>query len=121
MDIKSFFRQDRVKKLVTDRNAWFLVSGLLVGYALFGYFNDKILIFVGGGKYSGVGPQFAQGEQAELAALGYVSFAIAGLFFSATRLKFSARSQKLETSNGAVLGIVFILIGLVLVGFRTPS
>ena len=108
-----------MNKIATPRNFGILVSVLLVAYALFGYFTDNILIFSG---RSGTGPQYAHGEQAVLAALGYVSFAVAALVFAVGSLvKPSARTPGLEISSSVIWAIVFIIIGIVLVGFRTPN
>ena len=110
--------ETRMKKLATPRNFCILAGVLLIAYALFGYFNDKILIFSG---RSGTGPQYAHGEQAILTALGYVSFAVAAFILAGTRLVRSSERPAPQISSHAVMGIVFILIGIVLVGFRTPN
>jgi hypothetical protein len=108
-----------MKKLATYRNFGILIGILLIAYALFGYFSNEILIFTGRGRG---GPQYAHGEQVILAALGFVSFAIAAFIFSASGMDDpSDLPDGHATNNYAVFGIVFVLIGLVLVGFRTPG
>lgn len=110
-----------MNEIATPRNFGILASVLFVAYAIFGYFTDNILIFVGN-KGSGTGPQYAHGEQAVWAALGYVSFAIAALV--------SALGEPVEPSEGTsgrevpskvIWAIVFGIVGIVLVGFRTPN
>ena len=105
------------KELATPRNLGLLVGVLFIAYALFGYFTDRILIFVGNRR----GPQYAHGEQALLAALGYASFAAAA-FLSAFGKLFppSARPREFEFSFRAGLFFIFLIAAIILVGFRTP-
>ena len=100
-------------------NFCLLVTVLFIAYALFGYFTDRILIFVGN---KGTGKaQYAHGEQALLAALGYASFAAAA-FLSAFGKLFppSARPREFEFSFRAGLFFIFLIAAIILVGFRTP-
>ena len=109
----------RMKEITVIRSFCVMVGVLFIAYALFGYLSDKILIFSGKGR--GVGPQYAHGEQALLAALGYVSFAVAAFIVSRTHGVRSAARPVAQFSHHVVIGIVFILVGIVLVGFRTPG
>ena len=104
----------------TLRNFAILVSVLFVAYALFGYFTDNILIT----SSRGAGPQYAHGEQAVLAALGYVSFAIAALVSAlGVPVKPSAPTpgRAVSVSSSVIWAIVFGIVGIVLVGFRTSN
>ena len=103
------------------RNICILFAVGFVAYALFGYFTDNIMILGGASKYGGT-RRFAHGEQALWAAFGYVSFAIAALLFAMPNpLKPAGRPQHFHFSGTALIGIVFALIGLALVGFRVPG
>ncbi len=115
---KCHFRKTRMNEIATPRNFGILASVLFVAYALFGYFTDNIWIV----SSRGTGPQYAHGEQAVLAALGYVSFAIAALVSAlGDPVAPSERTPGREVSSRVIWAIVFGIVGIVLVGFRTPD
>ena len=109
-----------------------MVAALFVAYALFGYLTDDIRVFIGKGR---PGPRNAHGEQAAWAALGYLSFAIAaavvaiGGFAKPTKRiykSFSLSSTETDVpqpgfASSFILAILFAIIGIILVGFRTPG
>lgn len=113
------------------RNVGGVIGALFFAYALFGYLTDDILIFSGKGRGS---PLYAHGKQAAWAALGYVSFAVAaaiiavGGFVKPIKRIESSSSNSTEVArpqlgiqSSALLAVVFVIIGIVLVGFRTTS
>lgn len=109
-----------MRKFATRRNFCILAGVLLIAYALFGYFNDEILI-LGGSKGLG-GPKYARGERALWAALGYVSIAVAALLFAKQGLlRPTRRPQNLKLSGRVIIGIVFFFIGLMLLGFMASG
>jgi hypothetical protein len=119
-----------LKKLVSGRNFGNLVGVLLIVYALWSYFSDEIRIIAGGRKKVNVPAAYMNdSEQVMLAALGYVAFAVvAFLCASACAAKpaepLSENSKdgySVESPGKLVLAIAFMVIGLVLVGFRSPN
>src|SRR5687768_16753638 len=94
-----------------------MVGVLFIAYALFGYLSDEISVFSGGRRRTGGVKLYAHGEQAVLAALGYVSFAVAAFIGAGTSFSKSA-SPVVRTSWRAIFVIGFIVAGIILAGFR---
>ena len=99
--------------------AFFIMVGVLfIAYALYGYLGDKISVF-SGGKYRSGPALYAHGEQAVLAAFGYVSFAVAAFIAAGTPFGRPA-GPVVRTSFRAIFVIGFVVAGIILAGFRIP-
>jgi hypothetical protein len=111
---------DPTKGLRTaTRNIGIAIALFFLAYAIYGVFADDILVPTG---KRGTGPQFATGEQAVLGAAGYLCFAVAALIVGLGGLiRPSKRGTGFETGSNVIVAVVFVVIGIILVGFRTPG
>lgn len=119
-----------MKKHLTGRNFGNLVGVLLIIYALWGYFSGEIRVIVAKSMKARVpSPYVHDSEQVMLAALGYVAFAVVAFLCASASAEKPAeplgedpRQGDSVVSHGKlVLALVFMLIGLVLLGFRNPN
>ena len=113
-----FLPKSDKEQIAAFRGILITAGVLIIAYALFGYLSDKIAVFSGKGR--GAGSQYVHGEQVVLAALGYVSFAVASFIAAGTRFGKPA-SPVARTSYRAIFVIAFLVAGIVLVGFRNPN
>lgn len=102
-----------MRKLATARNACNLVGILIIAYAVFGCFNEELLVFAG--KGSG-GPKYVQGGKVYLAALGWLSFAVAAFLSPALLTAKFPKGTGGNLSRLVAPPAVFFAIGLVLLG-----
>ena len=108
------------EKIAAIRGSFVTVGALIIAYALFGYLSDEIAVFAGRSRSGEAGTQYVHGEQVILAALGYVSFAVAAFIGAGTPIGRPA-SPVVRTSFRAIFVILFVVTGIVLVGFRNPN
>lgn len=124
-----------LRKFATGRNFANLVGVLLVAYALWGYVTDEHRIITVKSRLANAPvpyPYVHDSEQVMLATLGYLAFAVVAFLCAARLAEKPAEpaepldhnpKDELSTESPVkmVLAIVFMVIGLVLLGFRNPG
>lgn len=118
MTADMFLPQSEKEQITALRGVLITAGVLIIAYALFGFLSDEIAVFSGKGR--GAGTQYVHGEQVVLAALGYVSFAVAAFITAGTPIGRPA-SPVVRTSFRAIFVILFCVAGIILVGFRNPN